>query len=86
MTIRDFLRQPSTVAGLAALCGTLEAALSGEMTWAHTLPFLVGAVVSILLPDNSAAKADAEALARAAETLASQTSSQTTETQSQEKK
>lgn len=86
MTIGDFLRQPSTVAGLAALCGTLEAALSGQMTWPAALPFLVGAVVSILLPDNSAAKADAEALMRAAEALAVQTGSQNTKTETQENK
>ncbi len=85
MTFRDFLRQPSTVGGLAALCGTLEAAITGQMSWAHALPFIVGAVVSILLPDNSAARADAEALIRAAETFAGQIGSQNTKPPSQEK-
>jgi len=80
MTIRDFLRQPSTVAGLAALCGTLDAVFSGQMSWPAALPFLVGAAVSILLPDNSAAKRDTEALVRAAEALAGAARSQNSPT------
>ena len=85
MTIGDFLRQPSTVGGLAALCGALEAVLSGQMSWPAALPFLAGAAVSILLPDNSAAKADAEALIRAAEALAAAGTSQNPETHTEEK-
>ncbi len=70
MSFRDFLRQPTTVGGLAALFGTLEAILSGQMNWQAALPLIAGALVSIVLPDNSGAKADAEAMIRAAETLA----------------
>jgi hypothetical protein len=71
MNLRAFLRQPTTVGGLAALSGTIAAALSGQMTWRAALPLVVGAIVSILLPDDSAASANAAALARAAEALAS---------------
>ncbi len=65
MNLTPFFRQPTTVAGLATVCGTLEAALSGHLAWSASVPLFVGAVVSILLPDNSAAKADAEAATRA---------------------
>ena len=85
MTVRDTLRQPSTVAGLAALCGALEAVLTKQMTWAAALPIVVGAVVSVLLPDNNAAKADAETLARAAEQLAAQLKAPSQAPQSEEK-
>ena len=70
MTLSSFLRQPTTVAGIAAACGTLEALLTGHLTFAGAAPLLVGAAVSILLPDNSAAKADAEAATRAVVALA----------------
>lgn len=65
MKIASFLRQPTTIAGLATVCGALEAALTGHLTWSASAPLFVGAGVSILLPDNSAAKADAEAVTRA---------------------
>lgn len=70
MTMNSFFRQPTTIAGLATLCGTAEAILSGHLTLSGALPLLAGAVVSIVLPDNSAAKTDTEALVRATETLA----------------
>jgi hypothetical protein len=50
------------------------------MSWPAALPFLVGAAASILLPDNSAAKADAEALIRAAEAFAGAARSQNSPT------
>ena len=70
MKIVAFFRQPTTVAGLATVCGTLEAVLTGHLTWSASVPLFVGAAVSILLPDNSAAKADAEAATRAVLALA----------------
>jgi len=60
-----WVQQPTTVAGLSAAIGTLAALATRQITWPQALPLLAGAVVSILVPDNSVAKADAEALANA---------------------
>lgn len=62
--LRAFLRQPTTVAGLATLLGTLTALLSGQIRPAQAVPLAVGALVSILLPDDSAARSDATRAAR----------------------
>jgi hypothetical protein len=60
-----WLRQPTTVAGLSAAFGTFTALLGHQVTWAQAIPLLAGAAVSIALPDNSIAKADAIALGQA---------------------
>ena len=60
-----WVQQPSTVAGLSAAVGTISALATGQITWPQAMPLLAGSIVSILLPDNNAAKADAEALANA---------------------
>lgn len=52
-SILNWLKQPSSVAGLATLFGTLSALLLHQMTPAQGLSVIVGSVVSILLPDNS---------------------------------
>jgi len=54
-----WLQQPTSVAGISALLGTLAALGLNEMNWAQALPLLAGSIVSIALPDNSGAKADA---------------------------
>ncbi len=51
-----WLKQPTTVAGLSALSGTAVALLGAQLSWQASLPVLVGAVVGIVLPDNSGAK------------------------------
>ena len=66
MNLRKFLGQPTTVAGLATLCGTAEAVLPGHLTWQAAVPLVVGALVGIVMPDNSSLEKDAEALATAA--------------------
>ena len=56
-----WLRQPSSVAGISALIGTLSGVIAGQMSWGQAIPLLSGAIVAILVPDNSAARADAQA-------------------------
>jgi hypothetical protein len=60
-----WLKQPTSVAGISALSGTVSAILLHQLTWFQAVPLLGGAVVSIILPDNTAAKDDAIALTRA---------------------
>ncbi len=62
-------RQPSTVAGISALCGTLAALVLHQLTLAQAIPLVVGSLASIILPDNSAARQAAQTLAQ--EVLAS---------------
>ncbi len=64
VNLRLWLQQPSSVAGIAAILGTLSALLTHQLNWAQAAPLLAGAVASIVLPDNSAAKAEAETLVR----------------------
>lgn len=70
MTLKQFLGQPTTVAGLATLTGTLHAALTGTLTWNAAVPLLVGAAVAIILPDNTAFEKKIETLVTAAEAFA----------------
>ena len=63
--IRLWAREPSSVAGFATILGTLTAMLSHQLSWAQAIPLLVGAVVSLALPDNTGARAGAVALASA---------------------
>ncbi len=57
-------QQPTSVAGLATLIGTISALVSHQLSWAQAFPLLAGALTSIALPDNTRAKSDAEALAQ----------------------
>lgn len=66
MSFRNFLRQPTTIAGLAAISGTLTSVLVGQMSWLTAVPIFAGAAVSIALPDNTAAKSDVTTLVAAA--------------------
>ncbi len=61
--LRNWLKQPTSVAGLATLLGTLSALLMRQVSWMQATPLLAGAVCSIVLPDNSRVKSAAEALA-----------------------
>lgn len=69
MTFQNFVRQPTTVAGIAAMFGTIQAVLLGHLTWWQALPLLSGSAIAIVLPDNTGAKSDTETLVRAAESL-----------------
>ncbi len=59
-----WVRQPTTVAGISAALGTLVAVLLGQMNLATAVPLLSGAVVSMVLPDNTGAKQQAVVLAQ----------------------
>ncbi len=63
--IGQWLKQPSSVVGISALLGAVSALLAGQMDWMQAIPVIAGAVTAIALPDNSAAKGDAQALATA---------------------
>ena len=56
-------RQPTTVAGLSALLGTVCALFLRQITWPAAIPLLVGAATSMVLQDNAGAKQQAESLA-----------------------
>jgi hypothetical protein len=60
-----WLRQPTSVAGISALFGTLLALVNQQLNWAQALPLIAGALTSIALPDDAGAKTNAAALARA---------------------
>jgi hypothetical protein len=61
-----FFKQPLNQAALAGVAGTGLAVLQGSMTWQHAVPVAAGAVVALILPDNSLAKEDIEGLVAAA--------------------
>jgi hypothetical protein len=55
-------RQPTSVAGLSAAFGTFSALVLHQVSWVQAAPLLAGAIISIALPDNTVAKADAQGL------------------------
>lgn len=59
MSLQSWLKQPTTVAGLSGIVGTGTALLMHQTDLAHALPLIVGSLVAALLPDNTAAKAEA---------------------------
>ena len=64
-TMLAWLRQPTSVAGISALFGTMLALVTHQIGWAEAMPLIAGGLASIALPDNAGAKADATSLARA---------------------
>jgi hypothetical protein len=58
-----WVRQPTTVAGISALFGTIVALALQQMGWAEAVPLLTGAAISMILPDNTAAKQQAVTVA-----------------------
>ena len=60
---RSWIQQPTTIAGVSALLGTVVALLMHQVTWVQAVPLLAGAAVSTILPDNSNAKQQAQLLA-----------------------
>ena len=86
--VAAFLRQPSTVLGIATVLGTLSSILTGQLTWIGAIPPLVGAAFAIAVRDNTATVAEerkqvvaaTSAVVAAAEaaTMAARTSSPTT--------
>ena len=62
-SIRIWLRQPTTVAGISASIGTAVALLLGQVTFVQAVPLFVGAAISAILPDNTGAKEEAQVIA-----------------------
>ncbi len=62
--LRIWLRQPTTVAGISTFFGTAVALLCKQMSLAEAAPLLAGGFMSIVLPDNTVAKQQAEDLAK----------------------
>ncbi len=54
-TIAGWLRQPTTIAGIATLVGDAVVVATGAVTWRLELPIAAGSLIAILLPDNSEA-------------------------------
>jgi phospholipid N-methyltransferase len=69
IALKSWMRQPTTIAGFSAALATLCALMLHQVEWTQAVPLLVGAVTSMLLPDNTGAKQQAETLA--AEAVAS---------------
>ena len=57
---RLWIQQPTTVAGLSTVFGTAVGLALQQMDWRQAVPLLVGAAVSIVLPDNTGAKQQAD--------------------------
>lgn len=53
MTFDQFLRQPTTIAGLSGLTATLGSIGTGHLTWTQAAPYLVASLVAIVLRDNT---------------------------------
>jgi hypothetical protein len=60
----QWLQQPTSVAGISTIIGTVSAVALHQIDAVQAAPLLAAAVVSIVLPDNTAARSAAELLAR----------------------
>ena len=60
---RTWVRQPTTIAGISAMIATFSALGLRQLSWPQALPVLAGAVTSMLLPDNTDARRQAQQLA-----------------------
>ncbi len=54
-SILAWLRQPTTIAGIAALVGDAIVVATGAVTWRLELPIAAGSVIAMAMPDNTAA-------------------------------
>ena len=61
--LRAWARQPTTVAGISTLVATISALLLQQLGWQQAIPLLVGSTVSMVLPDNTGARQEAQQLA-----------------------
>jgi hypothetical protein len=64
----SWVQQPTTIAGISTIAGTVSAALMHQINWFQAAPLLAGAAVAIALPDNTAAKSAAVQLVQDLET------------------
>ena len=61
---RDWIQQPTTFAGFSTAFGTVIGLALQQMTLPQAVPLFVGAAISIVLPDNTGARLQAESLAK----------------------
>jgi hypothetical protein len=52
--LKAWLQQPTSVAGLATISGTISALLTHQITTGQAIPLFSAAFVSIIVRDNSA--------------------------------
>ncbi|MGH7118160.1 MAG: hypothetical protein ACREFP_04085 [Acetobacteraceae bacterium] len=57
-----FFKAPLNQGALAAMAGTWLGVLQGSLTWEAAVPVTVGAIIAMIIPDNSVAKEDIEKL------------------------
>ena len=60
---REWVKQPTTVAGISAAIATVSALLLKQLNWVQAVPLLTGALTSMILPDNVGAQKQAEEIA-----------------------
>jgi hypothetical protein len=48
-------QQPSTVTGISAVFAAIVGLLTHQLSWAQAMPILLGAALSIILPDSTQA-------------------------------
>ncbi len=53
--ILAWLKQPTTIAGIAALVGDAVVVATGGVSWRVELPIAAGSLIAMALPDNTAA-------------------------------
>lgn len=58
--IDSFIRQPTTLMGIATMVGTGVSLATHELSWAVALPLMAGAVVAIAIPEKPAVQADVQ--------------------------
>jgi hypothetical protein len=64
-----WLRQPTSIAGIATLVGTATAVVSGDITVAHALPTLAAGAVALAIPESSGVPALVGQLIQAVENI-----------------
>lgn len=52
-SVAAWLRQTSTIVGIASICGAVSALATSQITWPAAVPIIVGAVVAMALPGHS---------------------------------
>lgn len=60
--LSNWVKQPTTVAGLSTTVGTFVALILHQVDWIQAAPLLAGAAMSALLPDNASARAQVQSL------------------------
>lgn len=58
--IDHFIRQPTTILGIAGLVGTGVSLATHELTWAAAVPLMAGSAVAIAVPQKPAVAQDVQ--------------------------